>query len=100
MIDDFEHEADAPAYAIPAHVLHRQVEGQMVLLDLDREQYFGLDEVGADIISRLTTYAPEAALSALLEEYDVDPEVLRRDAQGLVEQLLEAGLLERTRGQA
>lgn len=82
-----------PAYEIPAHVLYRQVDGQMVLLDLDQEQYFGLDEIGAEMVQRLTEGSVDEAIDALLSSYEVGEEQLREDLDALVASLLEAGLL-------
>jgi hypothetical protein len=87
---------DRAAYAVPAQVLYREVDGEMVLLNLDSEQYFGLDTVGADIVTRLTERPWDEAMATLVEDYEVDPAVLRRDVADLVAALLEAGLLERT----
>jgi hypothetical protein len=89
---------DAPNFQIPAHVLHREVDGEMVLLNLETERYFGLDAIGADIVTRLTQQPEAAALGALVADYPVDPEVLHRDVDDLVATLLEAGLLERVEG--
>lgn len=86
--------AGTPSFMIPEHVLYRPVGGQMVLLDLDSEQYYGLNEVGADIISRLTEHPFEAAITSLARNYEVDAEVLRQDVDELVRELLEAGLLD------
>jgi len=90
--------ATMPSYAIPAHVLSRQVDGEMVLLDLDSERYFGLNEVGTDIITRLTDQPFGSALAELIRDYEVDPKVLRRDLDDLVKTLLHARLLERVDG--
>lgn len=84
-----------PAYDIAPGVLHREVEGEMVLLDLASERYFGLNEVGAAIVFRVTDEPWDDALGALAEVYDVDPAVLRADAEALVGELVEAGLLRR-----
>ncbi|HYZ98813.1 MAG TPA: PqqD family protein [Acidimicrobiales bacterium] len=86
---------DTPDFQIPAHVLHREVDGEMVLLDLETERYFGLDAIGADIVTRLTEQPEVAALDALVADYAVEPEDLRRDVDDLVATLLDAGLLER-----
>jgi hypothetical protein len=87
---------DQPAYAVPAHVLYREVDGEMVLLNLDSEQYFGLDTVGADIVTRLVEQPLDKALTTLVADYEVDPAVLRRDVDDLLAALLDVGLLERT----
>ena len=65
----------------------------MVLLNLESEQYYGLNEIGADILARITSEPFGLALSALTRDYDVDPAVLRRDVDNLVEALVGAGLL-------
>jgi Coenzyme PQQ synthesis protein D (PqqD) len=90
--------AGSPGFRIPAHVLHREVDGEMVLLDLDTERYFGLDAIGADILRRVTERPVGEALRALVTEYVVDPEILRRDVDDLIDDLLEAGLIERVEG--
>ena len=79
----------------PADVLVRELDGESVLLHLGSETYFGLDETGTRIWSALTT-APsiQAAYDALLETFDVEPEVLRRDLTTLIDQLMEHELLE------
>ena len=80
---------------IPAAVLARELDGESILLNLESETYFGLDEVGTRIWALLTG-APtiQAAYEALLAEYDVAPDVLRQDLEALLAQLLEQGLLE------
>jgi hypothetical protein len=80
-------------YAIPQQVLHREVDGQMVLLDLASETYFGLDGVGADMIAQLLEQPVDAAVARLAERYEVDHEVVRRDVADLISELLAAGLL-------
>ncbi len=67
----------------------------MVLLNLESEQYFALNAVGAHIVTRLTEESFEAALAALKRRYEVDPDVLHRDVVELIDGLLKAGLLVR-----
>jgi len=67
----------------------------MVLLNLESEQYYGLDEVGARILTRITEAPLDTAIASLESDYEVDPAVLRRDIDNLIEQLTGAGLLER-----
>jgi hypothetical protein len=85
---------DQPGFVVPPHVLHREVDGQMVLLNLDSEQYFGLDEIGAHIVARLTSEPFDSAIAGLIDTYDVDPDVLRADVRKLVEDLVASGLLQ------
>lgn len=65
----------------------------MVLLNLQTEQYFGLNRIGAHIVTRLTEEPFEEALAGLTNDFDVNAVVLNRDVENLVAGLLDAGLL-------
>lgn len=79
----------------PEQVLARQIEGEMVILDLASEAYFGLDEVGTAMWNEMIQAdSIELAYQSLLEQYNVEPETLRADMQALLEQLIEKQLLE------
>jgi hypothetical protein len=79
---------------IPEGVLVRELQGESVLLDLDSECYFGLDEVGTRMWNALATTPSTAdACDALLAEYDVAPEQLRADLEAFVAKLAAKGLL-------
>jgi hypothetical protein len=68
----------------------------MVLLHLVREEYFALNRVGAAIVRRLLELPWEEALAEVGELYDVEPAILRDDAQQLVGALTSSGLARRT----
>ena len=75
-------------------VLIRELEGEAVLLNLDNETYYGLDEVGTRMWAVLATSPSIAAAhAALLEEYDVAPDRLESDLRVWIGQLVENGLL-------
>ena len=79
----------------PENVLIRELEGESVLLNLDTESYFGLDDVATRMWSVLTTSdSIQDSCDLLAEEYDVSTEQLRKDLTSLVEELLEHGLVE------
>jgi len=68
--------------------------GEAVMLDLENESYFGLNEVGARIVDLLTSLeSVDAVLKALTLEYDADAATLRRDIADLIEALRARGLL-------
>ena len=90
--------SDGPSYKIPEDVLAREVDGEMVLLNLETEQYFGLDGVGTNMLTRLTTVPEEQAIAALRTDYEVDEQTLRGDLSRLVSALLDARLLRRVEG--
>ena len=80
---------------VPDDVLISRLQEEAVILNLDSERYFGLDDVGTRFLSVLTTSESiEAAYESLLEEYDVDREVLRDDLIALIENLSQQGIIE------
>ena len=79
---------------ISPDVLFQEVSGEMVLLDLSSESYFGLDEIGARIWQLLNDGSSVGeALDALLQEYEVSRETLEADVGELLGSLAEAGLI-------
>ena len=80
---------------VPDDVLISRLQEESVILNLDSERYFGLDDVGTRILSVLSTSESiEAAYESLLDEYDVDSQVLRQDLLALVESLVQQGIVE------
>ena len=80
---------------IPDDVLISKLQEESVILNLDSERYYGLDDVGTRILAVLTTSESiEAAYQTLLKEYDVDPQVLRQDLVELVQNLIDQGLIQ------
>ena len=83
--------------AVPDGVLISRLQEEAVILNLESERYFGLDDVGTRFLTVLTTSESiDSALQQLGAEYDVDPQVLRQDLLALVENLVDQGLLIRT----
>lgn len=79
---------------IPDGVLISNLQEQSVILNLDSERYFGLDDVGTRFLSVLNTSdSIEAAYEVLRVEYDVDADALRQDLLDLVEDLVKQGIL-------
>ncbi len=80
--------------ATPAHVLVRFVDREAVLLNLETEEYFGLDETGTRMW-QLVMAAPniDTAYRELLEEFDVESELLRSNLMELLGRLVDSGLL-------
>ena len=81
--------------AAPEHVMFRELDGEAVLLNLQNEMYYGLDETGTRMWQLLTSADSEqAAMDILLEEFDVSPEILEQDLVHLISELKSHGLLE------
>jgi hypothetical protein len=67
---------------VPDQVLAQKLDDEMVLLQLESETYFGLDDVGSTMWEHLTTAdSIDSAYQALLDVYEVEPDQLRADLQ-------------------
>jgi hypothetical protein len=79
---------------IPDDVVFRDLSGETVLLDVGAGTYFGLNEVGSRAFALMVEHGTlEPAIAALLAEYDVPADVLRRDIGLLLERLQAKGLV-------
>ena len=79
---------------VPDDVLISNLQEESVILNLDSERYYGLDNVGTRFLSVLNTAdSIEAAYELLRDEYDVDAHSLRQDLLELVEDLVGQGIL-------
>ena len=75
-------------------VLSQEVSGETVLLDLNNENYFGLNEVGTRIWQLLQEQNNlEVIYDIMLDEYEVDAKQLRKDFDDIINQLIDTGLI-------
>ncbi len=76
-------------------VFAQEVDGEMVLLDMNSENYFGLDEVGTAIWQFMQESGElKVVFQHMLESYDVEESILQRDLVTFVEKLKERKLIE------
>lgn len=81
--------------AAPAHVMVRFLDRESVLLNLESERYFGLDETGTRMWQLATASRNiDAAYNELLAEFDVEPDLLRSNFAELLSRLVDNGLLQ------
>jgi Coenzyme PQQ synthesis protein D (PqqD) len=85
----------ASRIAMKADVLCRDLDGELVLLDLRTGVYFSLDPLG----TRVWTLAQEGrsladVVQLVVEEYEVTPERFSTDLLSFVSSLREKGLVE------
>ena len=84
----------ADRFSISDEVLSQEVNGETVLLDLDGESYFGLNEVGTRVWQLLKDELNIGlVLDTLDGEYDVSREQLESDVAKLLGSLEESGLI-------
>ena len=80
--------------AAPGVMVQELPDGELVLLSMETENYFGLDQIGGHMWNALAEGRPIAAVAASLSEhYDATPEILVQDLVELVEQLVSSGLV-------
>jgi hypothetical protein len=83
-----------PLITVHDAVLHQQLGEETVLLHLGTERYYGLDEVGSRVWLLLREHRTlDPIVMALVDEYEVDEETLRRDLERLLDELADLGLI-------
>ena len=84
--------------SLPRHVHARQFDDELLLLDLERGQYFALNVVGTRIWQALVAGSTPAEVAALLAvDYDAAQDTLLCDCIALADELVACGLLEARR---
>ena len=80
--------------ALSPDVISQEVSGETVLLDLESENYFGLDEVGTRIWQLIKeTNDLNTIFNTLLDEYEVTEERLQQDLTVLLTEIEGLGLI-------
>ena len=75
-------------------VMSNSVDGDLVMMDVERGSYYGLDRIGTDIWNRLEKPTSVRALcEALRTVYRVEPATCERDVLHLLGQMHDAGLI-------
>ncbi len=83
------------ARVIPSpDALSRELDGEILLLDLKTSQYFGLSGSGARIWQMVEAgHDGHNIVAALMREFDADDAQIRADVTGLLDDLVARGLL-------
>jgi hypothetical protein len=75
-------------------VLCQSVHDEHVLLNMDSQQYYGLNPVASEMWNRLVElHDVRIVESALCSEFDAEPDLVREDLHRLISDLMDAGLL-------
>jgi len=79
---------------ISKDVASRTVNGEEIILDMAAGTYYGLNEVGTRIWNLLKEKKDlDSVSSILLKEYEVSPEILKKDVLKLANELKKLELL-------
>ena len=82
-------------YQLAEHISLTEVDDEVVLLDLNKGTYFGINHVGAKFLKALqANESYESALSKIAIEYQMDMQTISNDLKTLLKQLLEQELIE------
>ena len=72
----------------PANLAVSEIDGEMVILNLDSGHFFQLNQVGSRIWEALETPLTMVELCrAMVQRFDVDPDTCRRDCEAFVDAL-------------
>ena len=94
MASEFSSISFSDRVRVPDDVLISNVQDESVILNLNSERYFGLNNVGTRMLTVLSNASSiESAYKTLLTEYDIDGHVLREDLTSLIQNLLQQGLI-------
>lgn len=79
--------------SLATDITPRELDGELVLLDLGGGTVYHLNETGAFIWKRLAAGSPLASVaSKITDEFEVDADQARQDVQDFVDALCNAGL--------
>jgi hypothetical protein len=87
--------SNSPSFKRSPNVLFQEIEGQAMLLNIQTERYYSLDEVGTRIWQILEEGDLNVLISRLRTEFEVDEAILRADLEKLFSELEAAGLVSR-----
>ncbi len=81
-------------FSIPQDVVYQDLDGEMVLLNIDSGQYFGIDKVGSHIWQLLERQLSVGEIvRTLLDEYDIQESVCQEQVAEFFQELDSNNLL-------
>lgn len=80
----------------PAGITSREIDGSVMVLDLDTNTYHALGGSGALLFRLLSDkdLSEDELIQHVLDAYEIDEEVVRRDVRNYLATLADAGLLD------
>jgi hypothetical protein len=82
--------ADVTMISRSPSVLAAEVEGEIVMMSIERGSYFGLDDIGSDIWKRIEHPCTFATLiDGLAAAYDADRATITADVRALLDRMAE-----------
>ena len=89
---------DRQRFILSPEVYRQAIDNETVLLDMDSQSYYGLNDVGGELLDILENGADlQGILDRLLKLYDVEKKILKHDVIGLLEELIATGIVQKVR---
>jgi hypothetical protein len=86
-------------FAINKDVVHRIVDGEAIILDMNNGEHFSLNRTGTDIfLGILEDKNLKSILELQTKKYKENPEVLKKDLISCVSDLLRSKIIKKTGG--
>jgi DNA-binding MarR family transcriptional regulator len=86
---------ESTRYRLADHVSFTDVDDEAVLLDLNAGSYYGLNHIGARVLTELQTGKTiNAVISEIARDFNVESNTVTADIDQLIEQLLSQKLIE------
>jgi len=83
-----------PQVEIGDSVIFQSLQDEVVILNMANHQYYGLDNIGADMWKMLLDHRDVGAVAdRMTAKYNVERETVMDDLNALVRKLLDSGLL-------
>jgi predicted transcriptional regulator len=80
-------------------VIYQPLKDEVLLLNMQDQRYFGLDDVGSEMWKLLVDLGDmDAVVARICSEYNVDRATVEADIELLVQSLISAGLLKKISG--
>ncbi len=80
--------SDASVIGRSASVITAEVQGEVVMMSVEKGRYFGLDDIGSDIWKRLETPCTFGELiDALAADYKAERDVIAADVRKLLSEM-------------
>jgi len=78
-------------------ILFQDIEDELIILNINDENYLGLDQVGTRIWNvLLNCITTKDAYDQLLQEYEVEPTTLKKELNNFINELLKNNLVKLT----
>jgi hypothetical protein len=85
---------DATIVSRSPSVLTAEVDGEIVMMSVERGRYFGLDNIGSDIWKRIEPTCPFATLiEGLVTDYEANRATIVADVQALLGRMMEQDIV-------